>query len=104
MEIWHEITQEKACGVRRGSWTELKGTPTAKGQAGLRDRGGRKRQSRRKTKRRVSREPRDTKEAVSGSNAAERPNKLRTEKRLFHLPKIIGNSKKKPQGGQVATV
>ena len=52
------------------SWERIRAETS--GQYG-RDRGGRKRQSRRKTKRRVSREPRDTKEAVSGSNAAERP-------------------------------
>ena len=55
---------------RRGSWTELKGTPTAKGQV-AHDRGGRKRPSRKKTRRGESQKPRDTREAASGSNAAE---------------------------------
>lgn len=101
MEIWHEITQEKACGVRREECPgqnskELQKQREKQGfvtEAGGRGRAGGKPQE-------ESQEPRDTTEAVSGSNAAARPNKVRTEKRLFHLPKIIGNSKKKPpQGG-----
>ena len=99
MEIWHEITQEKACGVRReeGLGKNSKELQQERDKQGFMTEAGGRGSTGRKPRGECHRSL-GTQEAVSGSNAAERPDKVRTEKGLLGLPKITGNGKK-PQGG-----
>lgn len=66
MEIWHEITQEKVCGVRRedGLGKNSKELQQERDKQGFMTEAGGKRQRRKKTKRRVSQEPRDARGSV----------------------------------------
>lgn len=91
MEIWYEITQD---GLGKNSKELQQESGTSRASRQRREEEGKGRKTKRRGHRSLG-----TQEAVSGSNAAERPDKVRTENGLLGLPKLITGNCKKPQGG-----
>ena len=98
MEIWHEITQEKACGVRReeGLGQNSKELQQQRDRLLTTEAGGRGRAGRKPGE--ESRRSLGTQGRQRLGRMLLRPDKVRTEKGLLDLTKITGNCKK-PQGG-----